>query len=388
MCYHSRGRGWGTSVTEAVDGHRFNDDLLANPTDIAEARKRFPALMHVLDDPEVRWLFLEYDEPANAAKKASRKWGPVAILLASLALFGAAAAPLFHGLSDETAKAIEWLTAVSGVASIAIGVWGLLWFRAKVTWLQNRLVTERLRQFHFQAFICRINDIIESLASDAAAKTYVEKRVAWFADFRARVINGRLAEFTDLVSDNPTIAPWLYSPCAPILKNAGKVASDDPVLKQIFDAYCALRIRHQLRYSGYKLSEATGILPTSIRAQIKLFSNTALFAIVALLLIHLGIAVTVLLGGKVFSPPQWIHVIVIWIAIIALAARALEEGLQPTRELERYRRYGFAVKKILDSFEAAKSPLERLELMREMEQLVFDEMVDFLKTHNEARYVM
>ncbi len=368
-------------VTEDVEGHRFNDDVLTGPTDVVEAGKRFQDLIHVLDHPELRKLLQQYDVPANAAKKTSQKWGVTAVLLASLALFGAASTPLLHHLSEDCAKSLEFLSALLGVVSIAIGLKGVLWRRAKTGWLQNRLMTERLRQFHFQAFVCHLGDIVDSLADQKAADDYVAKRVGWFAEFRARIENGRVAEFTDLVSDDPKSSAWLYDPCTPIPK-------DKPVPDRIFDAYRELRIRHQLRYANYKLSAGTSLLPATIRAQLAFFSNVTLFGIAILLAIYLGIAVAIAIGGKAYQPPPWIHVGVIWIAIAALAARALEEGLQPARELERYLRYKAAVQAILDRFEAAKVPWERLEIMREMERLSFDEMVDFLKTHNDARYVM
>jgi hypothetical protein len=42
-----------------------------------------------------------------------------------------------------------------------------------------------------------------------------------------------------------------------------------------------------------------------------------------------------------------VHVLVIWTVIVALAARAFEEGLQPTRELERYQAYKARLERLL-----------------------------------------
>jgi hypothetical protein len=370
-------------VTADLDGHRFNDDLLAGATDIAEARKRFPSLMHVLDHPELRQLFQRYDVPANAAKRQSRRWGVLAVLLGSLALIGAASTPLFHGLTENCARLVAFIAALSGLMSIFIGLRGVLWYRAKAEWLHRRLMTERLRQFHFQVFVCRLTEIIDSLTSEKAVEDYNEKRKAWFAEFKARMENGLIAEFTDLVADGAKKDIWLYTPCTPSTKESG---SDS--LNQIFDAYRELRIRHQLRYANYKLSQVSGIVPATAGTQMIFFSNVTLIGIAALVIIHLGIAISIAAGGNGFQPPPWVHVIAIWIAIVALAVRALEEGLQPARELERYRNYKAAVHAVLERFEMAKWPRERIEIMREMERLSFDEMVDFLKTHNEARFVM
>ena len=82
------------------------------------------------------------------------------------------------------------------------------------------------------------------------------------------------------------------------------------------------------------------------------------------------------------------HVVVIWAAIITLAIRALEEGFQPGREIERYRHYRFAVAAIRDRFDEAVSPAQKLVVMADMERLSFDEMKDFLRTHLESRFVL
>ncbi|TQF36706.1 hypothetical protein UNPF46_21365 [Bradyrhizobium sp. UNPF46] len=366
------------------DGYRYNSDLLADPADVTQARIRFPNLMHVLEHRELIDEFGNYDRPANQAKKDGRDWGVIAVMLGSIALMVAAAAPLLKDLPEDCARLLECLAALCGVASVVLGIRGVLWSRAKAKWLKNRLVTERLRQFHFQAMVFRWNELVASLSGKPAEDNYRKQREAWFATFKARIIDGREPEFTDLVSENPASGPWLFNEGTP-----AAVADPGPALgEQIFAAYRELRIEYQLGYANLKLGEASGFLPTTIRAQIKFFSNMALFGIAALLIIHLLIAGAFAIGGRSLEPPPWVNVVAIWIAIAALAMRALEEGLQPARELERYRTYRADLHQILQRFNHASTIPERLETMREMEQLSFDEMVDFLKTHNEARYVM
>jgi hypothetical protein len=81
-------------------------------------------------------------------------------------------------------------------------------------------------------------------------------------------------------------------------------------------------------------------------------------------------------------------VITIWIAIVALTVRAIEQGLQPEREIERYQQYRSAVQAILERFEHARSQGEQLKIMRDMERLAFDEMRNFLVTNARAWFVM
>jgi len=68
--------------------------------------------------------------------------------------------------------------------------------------------------------------------------------------------------------------------------------------------------------------------------------------------------------------------------------RALEEGLQPEREIERYRHYAAAVKAVRDRFNEAVTPRQKLEIMKEMERASFDEMRIFLRASNDARFII
>jgi hypothetical protein len=83
-----------------------------------------------------------------------------------------------------------------------------------------------------------------------------------------------------------------------------------------------------------------------------------------------------------------VHIWVIWVAIVALAFRALQEGLQPEREIERYRHYRAGIRAIRDRFDQASSPGEKFEVMQEMERLTFDEFVNFLRSNDEARFII
>ena len=74
--------------------------------------------------------------------------------------------------------------------------------------------------------------------------------------------------------------------------------------------------------------------------------------------------------------------------LAALAARAIQDGLQPEREAERYQQYRSAVRFVLERFDLSESQKEKLRIMQEMERLVFDEMRNFLISGNRTRFVM
>jgi hypothetical protein len=79
---------------------------------------------------------------------------------------------------------------------------------------------------------------------------------------------------------------------------------------------------------------------------------------------------------------------VVWRKGEVLGVRALEEGLRPQREFERYRQYKSALRSIEPRLKVDGLPSERIAAMIQLEQISFEEMVNFLKDHDESRYVM
>ena len=123
-----------------------------------------------------------------------------------------------------------------------------------------------------------------------------------------------------------------------------------------------------------------------------MLSTVAFICIVLLCAIHVGVLIGVLMPEKSFWAEfrfsELVSVIVIWFAIVALGVRAVEQGLQPEREIERYQQYLSAVRAILERFDNARSQSEKIRVMQEMERASFDEMRNFLMTNDRARFVM
>jgi hypothetical protein len=116
----------------------------------------------------LRAAFLRFDRSANAAKKRGRIAGLLAIGFGMVALFPAAASPgaRWQGI----------LAALLRGGFDAVGLGAALYAGAKRRWFLNRVMTERLREFHFQAFVCRRREIAASLAGPEAARAYAETR--------------------------------------------------------------------------------------------------------------------------------------------------------------------------------------------------------------------
>jgi len=347
--------------------------------------------VHVLDHPELRECFSLYDDPANRAKRWGRRLGVAAILLVFGALLLASVEHLLpHGSSSPSfwMRLREWPTitamasAVLGIAGALVGSIGLLLAKRKRHWLRQRLMTERLRQFHFQELIFKLPEILTSMRNKQARDRYVQNRKAWFGTFIGAIEDKLDAEFTRITDEEGHSDVWLHEASS---EDVGEVSE----LRPVFAAYRELRIQHQLGYANYKLSNDHRILSGSVRRQAAVLSTVGLFCIALLVLAHVAVLAIVL-----FVPGGWpaahsvLAIGALWIALSALALRALEEGLQPEREIERYQHYRSAVRAVLERFDNARSQAEKLLIMREMEQVAFDELRNFLITNDRSRFVM
>lgn len=184
---------------------------------------------------------------------------------------------------------------------------------------------------------------------------------------------------------------WLFAP-----------ASDEPScppeqgagLELLFAAYRDLRIGHQLGYANYKLQSDHKIFSAMPVRQADVLETLSKAGIAWLVLIHAAVLAIILfevatpLGDaeKIVAIVFCLGIIVI--AVVALAVRAFQQGLQPEREIERYQQYRSAVQNILEQFDAAGSPAEKVKVMRRMEQLVVDEMRNFLITNERASFAI
>lgn len=361
-----------------IEHHIFNDDLLINTQDLDVINQLYPPIAHILDHPELRETFKLHDKPANYAKSQSRQWGYIALFLGVFSLLVTSAYPLYKGIFIEGILGL--IAAISGVLSVPIGYWGLLYGKAKRKWLYNRLMTERLRQFHFQTLVCRLPEILESLKDEGSIKSFKQKRANWYAEFNADYEGKFDARFSELLNGEGKV--WLLSH-API--SAKEI--NDPKLDLIFSAYQKLRIEHQIGYANYMLRKEGG-KQMPVTQQALLISKTTFLAIIMIFLIHLVGAFAIIMHNPIVHHPVF-HTLVIWLAVLALATRALAEGWQPEQEISRYNWYKTATGNVQTRFnEKNVTSEERLRLMEEMERLSFEEMKEFMRCNNKSRFIM
>lgn len=366
-----------------LEAHKFNDDLLLAQEDRDLAARKYPAIYHVLDHPELRHLFSKYDGPANRAKRRARKAGLWAIGLVWVALVIASSEHLLAH-TEWVARTFAAISAVCGLIGVVIGGTGILFAAKKQEWLHKRLMTESIRQFQFQTFVFRWPEILRSLIGEEARAAFLLERKLWFDEFHAR-FHGKLDEqFTCTLEDETQKGGWLHG-----TGGGRSESSEDPRLDSLFQAYRELRIMHQIGYANHQLRDDRRIFSSAPRRQAAIFSGVGFICVILVCAIHVGVLAGALTWSSLWKDHAGIaSLIIIWIAIAALAVRAIQEGLQPEREVERYQQYRSSVSFILERFDGAASPLEKLDIMREMERLVFDEMRNFLITGNRSRFLL
>jgi hypothetical protein len=368
----------------------FNDDLLLSDVDRKEVARSFPTCMHVLDFPELRQVFDGYDLSANRWKKNLRRAGLATIALGVIALLGASTEPLYGKLPSVFSNAIVVLSALAGLLSIVISTFGVLHSASKNRWLEARLMTERLRQFQFQTLVFRIPTILRCAAAPKFDAQFGKARERWFSTFKIEHVDHLPAKLKEVLDDDSEEQFQLHGGGDAL----DGVATSNPLLAELFAAYRLLRIRHQILYANFKLGGDSLNFP---RKQVSLLSGVSLICILLVFFAHFAVSISsvsrllpyeAVADGLSFMRGTSVHVLIIWTVIVALAARTFEEGLQPTREVERYTAYRARLGRLLYHFDEAANVPERVRIMTEVERLVYQEMREFLKTNFEARFVL
>lgn len=149
--------------------------------------------------------------------------------------------------------------------------------------------------------------------------------------------------------------------------------------------YLKLRFEAQEDYAKYRVSGADGF--GGFRTIEKGLTSAALVCALGIFAVHLVIAGAGI-GRIDHFPYQSLHIATICIAIVALALRAVEEGLQPSRELERYERYEADTRWLKSRFRNAATGPRQINLMLDMERLSFAEMTGFMRDQIRARFIL
>ncbi len=361
-------------------GFRFNSDLLRSEPDRNSAQAAYPDIAFALDHPELRALFEPIDDAANAAKKLGRRRGIEAVCMVAVALLITAWMPLSEHEPLWLRQALAATGAALGLIGGYLGLSGVLFGEAKHAWLRNRFATERLRQLHFQSLVA-LAPLVMKAAESGDRTPFLKARAAALARFDSEQLAHLDAKLAGVLNRDVGEEPWLLDVAF------DPAAAQGAHLNGFLDALAHLRIDHQIDFAEYMLSSDAKLFSKLPFQQIKIIDGAALGCVLMLLVLD----VLVLIGVAAGAAPLLLvlaHCGAISFAIVALALRTLEEGLQPHREVERYRQYSASLRLIRARFRGANSSAEKLTALKELEDLSYAEMVSFLNSNHEAKFIM
>lgn len=289
-----------------------------------------------------------------------------------------AAAEASHGDGLNTHAILGTVAALLGLGGTVLGITGMRRSASRRKWLRARLTTETLRLFHFHYIAARLPEIV-AVAGDAAKREqYLADRAAALEQLKAQVLTDPELELRRIMNRKDetrfeTITPMMVEEGVEIPQTAADA----------FDVWRVLRVNWQAGYCDAKL-ERRHKGRFTIKQMDELFVGLGWFCVGAIILIHIGHFVGMLASAQ----SAWLEAAVIWTALVALAGRAMEDGFQPQREIERYEQYRANVRVTEERFEAARTYAAKLEVLRAFERSSLEEMRVFLRTHAKARFLL
>jgi len=227
-----------------------------------------------------------------------------------------------------------------------------------------------LRQWHFGELL-DIDAIAASTRSSADRTAYVAERSRRFAAF-AEELRGTAGQKMDLLRDAGN---------APARRARSNLRTAQPgVPPELLDAYRALRLEHQLEFAVYKLSPDDSTLAGMPLSALRSSTDT----LAALSLVGaLGVATIELarsMPGTSF--------LALAFAIVGVGVRTWRDGLALREEERHYlsMRHRFANLKL--RWENATTDDAKLAVMEDVEQATVEELRSYLKTHENAQFVL
>jgi protein-S-isoprenylcysteine O-methyltransferase Ste14 len=352
-----------------------NHDLKAEAPAARAASVRF-----AFEFPRLLADFREADAIANDSKRASRRAGFASVALVLAALLLASSAPVMHALHVEhrIVSALGFVSAGLGLAGTLLAFLGMHGSAPRRVWLRHRLKTEMMRLFHFHYLAARLPEVACVRGDEARKEGYLARREEAYL----RLLDGPLsdpeAELRRIVENDH---PYDFQAVSEAALSGGE---EPAAVTSAFAAWHALRLEWQLGYAEAMLAaHGTGKRRTARQLE-HAFSGLAWACVGAIIGVHL---LQIFIGTQ-FGHSIWTEVAVVWIALTALAARALEDGLQPQRDVERYEQYRANILVARERFDAAGGLRERLEIVRGFERASLEEMRIFMRTHARSRFML
>jgi hypothetical protein len=359
-----------------------NDDLLLGAPARAFFAAHHPAVLPVFDWPELRALFARLDGRAGQYRRHSRFFGVAAALLGGLSLVVAALTPLVAALSSTTwpLRLLGAAAAALVLASGATGYVHLLWSRSRAGWLEQRFLTERLRQLHFQFILCNLPAAVAAMRDAQGLAQWTALRARALAVFERDVRAPIVASLASLVADEAQEDIWLD----PAWREDSPCPAPGAEFDAILETMARQRFGIQRRYCQLKLEPGFHSCATRLRV-IRTVSDVLTLALLVLAGAT-GVA-TLLVDPRDSLLLAALASVTGLASAVIVTLRVIGEGLQLASETGRYIWYEAAARGLERRF-AQGGPAARIARLRDMERLAYEELRWFIVDFREARFVM
>jgi hypothetical protein len=353
-----------------------NDDLLLRPETRDEFARKMPEEFRVFDWPELRTLFEEHDHLANAARRDTRRGGVFAIGVGFAGIVVTALASL---VANNIALALAGSLLVVGAG--LVGFHFLLTGKRRLVWITNRYWTERIRQFYFQFIINNAELAAQAMVDDQALALYVALRRETFRTFVDEHADHSPLSMERMKADVAEISPWLH----PDWENRPPPAKQTLSLDRMLVVLAKQRLRIQDDYVTRKLLKS--YKSPEWRLGVVMVLSDILTVLTLLLTASIGVIFALSGGDDTIAIKSMLALNAIFGGGV-LALRALESGLQLAADTDRYSWYLASTKSLIDRYKQRLGADDRIELLRQMEHLSYQELRRFTISSLASRYLI
>lgn len=379
---------------ENIEGFSFNDEFFLTDRDRKNLEIIYPKTEFSIYSSHISDAFLAIDRSVKGQKKLLQNIGFLTVTFALLALITATVEPtifaqLAHDghIDEKIPKAMAVIASIFGIISVLVGVFGLGFSTFRDRWLAGRLIAERIRQWRWQYFCAHLNEIYAAAQDIGPAKDEYQKRMNAAFDLALAEFKLNFRFHYDQICCESDAPAWIDPTWEQDLKQNAQLLIDsnqDPILRELRQAYLDIRIGAQERYAIY-ISTGEGPFRTHPRTQLNIIRGWSYAIIVAVFVVHALVLVGAWREIPALISPE-VHALAVSAALCALALRALEDGLRPTEAMTRMRGYLAEIRALRRKFQAATTSAEMKDVISSMEDASFREMQDFLIEARAARF--
>jgi len=384
------------SLQAAIQGPRSDpftnwpdSDLLAGADDQEFLRRHYGAIAPIFDWPELRTLFEAFSAPARQSRARGRRLGVRALAagFASLALI--ALLPMIAVLPAPDDAATTRREAIFGAVAAFFALIAIIMVfvqarrgQAKTRWLANRFCAERIRQFHFQLILNNLPRIVAAIADRDKMIGWLRFRKDQLDRFEHEFVRFAGENLQRLLANDADDRTWLVREWF----EPGAVPPASAELEALLQVMREQRLGIQRRYAALKLKDGWHSPDTRARAAARAGDTLTML----LLFATLGVGAAAGLAALKVDT-ELVRAVALTLAGVCsagiVAVRVLDQGLQLSAEAERCKWYLAFVESLELRFTHADAR-RKVDLLREMEQLCYQEMHRFVASVANSRFVM